>query len=85
MRYRMKGDGKAWTVTVEDGADVLVEAKADDRKHAAALVKQAAKDGWQSITPEALAEQTKAEKARENARIEAGKRAAEPKKGKAEK
>jgi hypothetical protein len=85
MRYRMKGDGKAWTVTVEDGADVLVEAKAGDRKHATALVKQAAKDGWQSITAEALAEQTKAEKARENARIEADKKAAEPKKGKADK
>lgn len=71
-------DGKM-TVSVHDESGELVRVPADDRKHAEKLVKQAAADGWESITPEALAAQTKAEKAKETARVEAGKKATEPK------
>lgn len=72
-------DGKM-TVSVHDETGEMVRTPADDRKHAEKLVKQAAKDGWESITAKSLAEQTKAEKAKETARVEAGKKAAEPKK-----
>lgn len=72
-------DGKMTVSVCDDRGDELVRTPADDRKHAEKLVKQAAKDGWQSITPEALAEQTKAAAAKEKARVEAGKQEAEPK------
>lgn len=85
MKYVTDVTSGKMTVSVHDETGELVRVPADDRKHAEKLVAQAAKDGWQSITPAALAEQTKAEKARETARIEAGKKAAEPKKAKAEK
>lgn len=85
MKYVTDVTGGKMTVSVHDETGELVRVPADDRKHAEKLVKQAAKDGWQSITPEALAEQTKAEKAKETARVEKAKAEAEPKKAPAKK
>lgn len=64
-------------ITTDEGETVNL--KADDLKHAHKLIKQGREDGWDTVTPEALAKATKAEAAKEKARVEAGKEAAEPK------
>jgi hypothetical protein len=78
MKYVTDVTNGKMTVSVHDETGELVRVPADDRKHAEKLVKQAAKDGWESITPEALAAQTKAAAAKEKARVEAGKASSEP-------
>lgn len=64
-------------VRVMDGDAVLFEHAADDVDHAHKLLKIGRKHGWDS---DELAEATKAETKKENARIDAGKAKAEPKK-----
>lgn len=72
-----KDDARTVIITDEDMDPV--ELKADNLSHAHKLIKQGRADGWETVTPAALAKQTKAETVKETARVEAGKAAAEPK------
>lgn len=71
-------DGPRKVVITTDEGETF-DLKADDLKHAHTLIKQGRADGWATVTPAGLAKQTKANAAKETARVEAGKDAAEPK------
>lgn len=60
MRYVIDKTKGAWSVTVSDETGELVKVDADDKRAANALVKAAAKDGWQSIAPKPAAKKVPA-------------------------
>lgn len=69
-------DGKR-KVEVSDESGIRFKGEADDLAEAHKLLKAARKHDWDA---EALAAETKAAEQREKARVEKGKKAAEPKK-----
>lgn len=69
-------------VLVEDESGKLASFKAKNLKAAHKMLKQGRTEGWDTVTPVKLAAQAKTETAKEVARVETGKAAAEPKKAK---
>lgn len=66
-------------IRVMDGETEVFTSVADDLAAAHKLVRRGNRDGWETVTPEALAAETKAAAVKEGARVEGGKKAAEPK------
>lgn len=51
MRYRIANSKDGFVVTVEDGDEILVSVNTVTKTEAAALVRKAAKDGFDAIRP----------------------------------
>ena len=49
MRYRIKGKGKGFMVSVEEGDKVLVSVPAKDMREARSLRDKAFKHGWEAL------------------------------------
>jgi len=67
-------------VTVEDESGKLASFKADSLNEAHKALKIGRTEGWEAVTSDTLAAQTKAAAQTETKRVEAGKAKAEPKK-----